>query len=68
MRHAPLSWRFYQSLGGWSRPLDDIFLKTALEAWWLAFTKAELVPYYERAQKACNLGPFEYDFAYWEDA
>jgi len=31
-------------------------------------TKAELVPYYKRAQKACNLGPYEYDFAYWEDA
>jgi choline dehydrogenase-like flavoprotein len=56
--------------GGWSRPLDDIDFEDRpwkpYSGW--PITKAELVPYYERAQKACNLGPFEYDFAYWEDA
>jgi choline dehydrogenase-like flavoprotein len=56
--------------GGWSRPLEDIDFEDRpwmpYSGW--PFTKAELVPYYERAQKACNLGPFEYDFAYWEDA
>jgi len=62
-----LSRRFYQSLGGWVGHLTTLILKTALDALqWLA--KAELVPYYKRAQKACNLGPYEYDFAYWKDA
>ena len=56
--------------GGWSRPLDDIDFE---DRPWMPYsgwpiTKAELVPYYERAQKACNLGPFEYDYAYWKNA
>lgn len=56
--------------GGWSRPLDDIDFE---DRPWMPYsgwpmTKAELVPYYERAQKACNLGPFEYNYAYWKDA
>jgi len=56
--------------GGWSRPLDEIDFE---DRPWMPhsgwpFTKKELDPYYERAQKACHLGPFEYDFAYWEDA
>lgn len=56
--------------GGWSRPMDDIDFEDRpwmpYSGW--PFTKAELDPYYERAQKVCNLGPFEYDFDYWEDA
>jgi len=56
--------------GGWSRPLDDIDFEhrpwMPYSGW--PFTKAELVPYYQRAQKACNLGPYEYDLAYWKDA
>ena len=55
--------------GGWSRPLDDIDFENRPwmpDSGW-PFTKAQLDPYYERAQKVCNLGPFEYDFAYWED-
>jgi len=56
--------------GGWSRPLDEIDFEhrpwMSYSGW--PFTKAELDPYYERAQKACKLGPFEYDFAYWKDA
>lgn len=56
--------------GGWSRPMDDIDFEYRP---WMPYsgwpiTRAELVPYYERAQKACNLGPFEYDFDYWEEA
>lgn len=55
--------------GGWSRPLDDIDFEDRpwmpYSGW--PFTKAELYPYYERAQKVSNLGPFEYDYAYWED-
>lgn len=55
--------------GGWSRPLDDIDFA---DRPWMPYsgwpiTKAELVSYYERAQQICHLGPFEYDFAYWED-
>ncbi len=55
--------------GGWSRPLDEIDFEDRPwmpDSGW-PFTKAQLDPYYERAQKVCNLGPFEYDFAYWED-
>lgn len=56
--------------GGWSRPLDEIDF--ADRPWmpysgW-AFTKAQLDPYYERAQNACGLGPYQYDFADWEEA
>lgn len=56
--------------GGWSRPLDDIDFE---DRPWMPYsgwpiTKAQLVPYYERAQKACKLGPCEYDFAYWQEA
>ncbi|WP_250122644.1 GMC family oxidoreductase [Chroococcidiopsis sp. CCMEE 29] len=55
---------------GWSRPLDDIDFEDRpwmpYSGW--PFTKAELDPYYKRAQKACKLGPYEYDLAYWEEA
>ena len=55
--------------GGWSRPLDDIDFEHRS---WMPYsgwpiTKAELVPYYERAQEICHLGPFEYDFADWQE-
>lgn len=54
--------------GGWSRPLDEIDF---VHRPWMPysgwpFTKAELEPYYARAQKFCGLGEYEYDFAYWE--
>lgn len=56
--------------GGWSRPFDDIDFEyrpwMPYSGW--PFSKAELDPYYKRAQKACNLGPFEYDLTYWKDA
>lgn len=55
--------------GGWSRPLDDIDFE---DRPWMPYsgwsiTKTELVPYYERAQKACNLGACEYDYEYWKE-
>lgn len=54
--------------GGWSRPLDEIDFE---HRDWMPYsgwpiTKAELDPYYRRAQQACHLGPFEYDLAYWQ--
>lgn len=56
--------------GGWSRPLDDIDFS---DRPWMphsgwCFTKADLVPYYKRAQQACKLGPFKYDLASWQEA
>lgn len=55
--------------GGTCRPLDDIDFE---DRSWMPYsgwpiTKAELDPYYERAQKVCKLGPYKYDFADWED-
>lgn len=55
--------------GGTSRPLDQIDF--ADRSWmpysgW-AFDKAQLDPYYERAQRICGLGPYKYDFTDWED-
>ena len=56
--------------GGWSRPMDEIDFEP--RSWmpysgW-CFSKAELDPYYERAQTACHLGPFAYDLDYWQEA
>lgn len=55
--------------GGWSRPLDDIDFE---DRPWMPYSgwpiaRAELVPYYQRAQEFSNLGPFKYDFDYWQD-
>ena len=56
--------------GGWSRPLDDIDFEYRP---WMPYSgwpipKAELNPYYQRAQKVSGLGSDKYDFADWEDA
>jgi hypothetical protein len=56
--------------GGWSRPLDEIDF--VYRSWmpysgW-PFAKAELDPYYQRAQNFCGLGAFKYDFSDWEEA
>ncbi|MDZ4873497.1 MAG: Oxygen-dependent choline dehydrogenase [Chroococcidiopsis cubana SAG 39.79] len=55
--------------GGWSRPMDEIDFEhrpwMPYSGW--CFPKAELDPYYERAQTACHLGPFEYDLDYWQE-
>ena len=55
--------------GGTSRPLDEIDFEARP---WMPYggwpiTRAELDPYYERAQKICGLGPFEYGISYWEE-
>lgn len=52
---------------GWCRPLDaDDFAKRE----WIAdsgwpFRREELEPFYQQAQLACDLGPFDYDAASW---
>jgi choline dehydrogenase-like flavoprotein len=55
--------------GGTCRPLDEIDFA---DRPWMPYsswpiTKAELLPYYNRAQKVCGLGAYKYDFADWED-
>jgi choline dehydrogenase-like flavoprotein len=56
--------------GGWSRPMDESDFEhrpwMPYSGW--CFSKAELDPYYERAQVACHLGPYAYDFDSWQDA
>ena len=56
--------------GGKCRPLDPIDF--AHRPWiphsgW-PLDRAQLDPYYRRAQRLCRLGPFEYEPAYWEEA
>ena len=55
---------------GWSRPFDDGDFEARS---WIPYsgwpiTKAELNPYYQRAQKTCGLESDRYDFADWENA
>lgn len=56
--------------GGWSRPMDEIDFEhrpwMPYSGW--PFSKAELDPYYDRAQTACHLGPFAYELDDWEAA
>ena len=53
--------------GGWCRPLDSVdFTERA----WMPhsgwpFPKQHLEPAYERAQRLCGLGPYDYDIAHW---
>lgn len=54
--------------GGFCRPLDDIDFEA--RDWvpgsgW-PFRKQELMPYYERAQPVCQIGPVAYDYGDWE--
>ena len=54
--------------GGFCRPLDQIDFETRE---WIPhsgwpFDKTHLVPFYERAQYICQLGPFSYDVKDWE--
>ena len=51
------------------RPMDAIDFEH--KAWipysgW-PFEREELVPYYERAQRVCQIGPFNYDPVFWAD-
>ena len=53
---------------GWCAPLND--LDFAVRSWvpdsgW-PIAAADLIPYYEAAQKICQLGPFQYDAAFWQ--
>lgn len=55
--------------GGWCRPLDPLDFR--VRAWvpnsgW-PLTLEQLRPYYERAQRICQLGPYEYDTQHWAD-
>lgn len=54
--------------GGFCRPLDDIDFE--VRDWvpgsgW-PFRKQELMPYYERAQTVCQIGPVAYEYGDWE--
>jgi len=48
---------------GWCRPLDaiDFEPRTAIPLSGWPFGRDRLVPYYQQAQKLCELGPFDYD-------
>jgi choline dehydrogenase-like flavoprotein len=51
------------------RPLDPIDFEARPGLPWSGwpFDRAHLEPWYERAQTACQLGPFDYAAAAWED-
>ena len=54
--------------GGYCRPLDEIDFEPRdwiPHSGW-PFGKSHLVPFYERAQSICQLGPFVYDVEAWE--
>jgi len=56
-------------LEGWrARPLDpvDFEARPGLRYSGWPFGRNELEPFYERAQKVCQLGPYDYDLASWE--
>jgi choline dehydrogenase-like flavoprotein len=53
---------------GWCRPLDELDFQTRE---WIPhsgwpFGRADLEPYYKRAQAICQLGPFHYDPEAWQ--
>lgn len=53
--------------GGWCSPLDAIDFQRrdwVTDSGW-PITKQDLVPYYQRAQKVCELGRYRYDVADW---
>lgn len=63
---------FGGTTGHWTglcSPLDDIdFMErdyVAHSGW--PITKRDLDPYYERAQKTLQLGPYNYEYSYWKD-
>jgi choline dehydrogenase-like flavoprotein len=74
--YFPLHWIRTAALGGttdqWGgqcRPLDEIDFEARpeipLSGW--PFGRRHLLPYYERAQAICQLGPFAYDATAWRD-
>ena len=50
---------------GWCRPLDalDFEPRAAIPLSGWPLQRASLIPYYEQAQRLCELGPFDYDDA-----
>lgn len=59
----------YREFGFRCLPLDDIDFE---QRDWLPysgwpFTKADLDPFYERAQQVCKIGPYAYQAEDWED-
>ena len=55
--------------GGWCRPLDEIDFTArpwVPHSGW-PLSRADLDPFYRRAQSLCQLGPFAYDAGAWED-
>ncbi len=55
--------------GGWCSPLDNMDFRHRT---WVQYSgwpveKADIDPYYERAQKLCGIGPYRYDPSYWQD-
>lgn len=55
--------------GGTCRPLDaeDFEARDWIPFSGWPFPKRELEPYYERAQRVCELGPYAYDLDAWRD-
>jgi choline dehydrogenase-like flavoprotein len=76
--YYPLRFTRARALGGSSRawashglqatPLDaiDFIQRDGLPDHGWPFDREALDPFYERAQRACNLGPFEYEVGPWE--
>jgi choline dehydrogenase-like flavoprotein len=76
--YYPLRFTRARALGGSSRawmghglqatPLDaiDFVERDGLPDHGWPFDRETLDPFYERAQQACNLGPFEYEVGPWE--
>jgi len=55
--------------GGWCKPLDELDFR---QRSWVPYsgwplTAEELIPYYERAQGICQLGPYDYDLQSWQE-
>jgi choline dehydrogenase-like flavoprotein len=55
---------------GWCRPLEaaDFEMRDWVPHSGWPLGKAELDPYYERAQPVCELGPYRYDAGFWNGA
>jgi choline dehydrogenase-like flavoprotein len=76
--YYPLRFTRARALGGSSRawaghglqaaPLDrvDFIAREGLPHHGWPFDREALDPFYKRAQRVCNLGPFEYDVGPWE--
>ncbi len=59
---------WHDKRGVHARPLDavDFETRSGLPDHGWAFNRAQLDPYYRRAQQLCGLGPFAYDTETWE--